>query len=76
MAGKSKVVSTGSLTGARGGSTKMFGKQTAGPKSPGRTGKVQTGSGGKFGKGGGTGHIGRQGVSSRVVPGRVSVSKR
>ena len=72
----SKVVSTGKMAAVRGGKGHMFGKQSVGPKKPGVTGKAQSGSGGKWAKGGGTGHIGRQGKSSHVVAGRVSVSKR
>lgn len=71
MAGKSKVVSKGSFPGggAKGGSGKMFGRQTAGPKSPGQTGKAQSGSGGKFAKGG-SGHMfGKQHASPRA-PGK------
>lgn len=51
---KSKVVSSSSGAGKfpQGGNGKMFGKQSAGPKAPGRTGKVQTGDGGKFPAGG------------------------
>lgn len=71
-----KVVSSGKMKAVRGGSGHMFGRQTAGPKKPGVSGKAQTGTGGKFGKGGGSGHVGRQGVSSKAVSGRVSVAKR
>jgi hypothetical protein len=43
----------------------MFGRQTAGPKTPGITGKAQSGSGGKFAKGG-SGHMfGRQTAGPR-----------
>ena len=73
--GKSKVISSGKMTPVRGGSGHMFGKQSVGPKKAGVTGKVQTGSGGKWHKGGPTGKVGNQGKSSRVVSGRVSVSK-
>lgn len=76
MAGKSKVVSSGKMTPVRGGSGKMFGKQSAGPKQAAHTGKAQSGRGGKWAKGGGTGHIGNQGKSSHAVSGRVSVAKR
>jgi hypothetical protein len=76
MAGKSKVISHGKMTAVRGGPGHMFGKQSAGPKSAGITGKAQSGRGGKWAKGGGTGKIGSQGKSSHVVAGRVSVSKR
>jgi hypothetical protein len=40
---------------AKGGTTKMFGKQAAGPDAPGRTGKVQTPApGARVAKGGAT----------------------
>ena len=40
---------------AKGGTTKMFGKQAAGPDAPGRTGKVQTlAPGARVAKGGAT----------------------
>lgn len=71
----SKVVKSGTMTPVRGGSGHMFGKQSAGPKKPMHTGKAQTGDGGKWAKGGGTGKVGKQGKSSHVVAGRVSVSK-
>jgi hypothetical protein len=73
---KTKVITSGKMKPVNGGSGHMFGKQHAGPKKAGITGKAQTGDGGKFAKGGGTGQIGRQGKSSPVVKGRVSVSKR
>ena len=47
--------------GAKGGSGHMFGKQTVGTKTPGITGKAQSGGGGKFAKGGPTGKVGKQG---------------
>lgn len=67
MAGKSKVVSKGSFPGggAKGGSGKMFGKQSAGPKSPGTTGKTQSGSGGKWAKGGSGHMVGKQHANAR-----------
>lgn len=73
---KGKVIKSGTMTPVRGGSGHMFGKQSAGPKTPGITGKSQSGSGGKWAKGGGTGKVGKQGSSSRVVAGKVSVAKR
>lgn len=39
---------------AQGGSTKMFGKQHAGPKEAGCTAQEKTGDGGKFAAGGST----------------------
>lgn len=74
MAG-SKVIKSGKMTPVRGGPGHMFGKQTVGPKKPGHTGKAQTGNGGKWGKGGPTGLVGKQPSVSKAVPGRVSVSK-
>ena len=72
----SKVVKSGSMTPVRGGSGHMFGKQHAGPKKAGVTGKSDTGNGGKFAKGGGKGKIGgKQPKSGKAVAGRVSVSK-
>jgi hypothetical protein len=67
MSGKSKVISKGSFPGggAKGGSGKMFGKQSVGTKTPGVTGKAQSGGGGKFAKGG-SGHMfGKQSASPR-----------
>lgn len=42
-------------TPVKGGSGKMVGKQSAGPKKPGAM--VNTGGGGKFAKGGGSGKM-------------------
>lgn len=72
---KSKVISSGKMTPVRGGKGHMFGKQTVGTKTPGITGKADSGSG-KWIKGGPSGQVGKQGKSSPVVSGRVSVSKR
>lgn len=38
---------------ARGGKTKMFGRQNAGTQKPGTTAHATSGGGGKFAKGGG-----------------------
>lgn len=73
---KGKVIKSGTMTPVRGGSTKMFGQQHVGTKKPGITGKADTGGGGKWAKGGGTGKVGKQGSSSRAVSGKVSVAKR
>lgn len=54
--GKSKVTKSSTPAFARGGSGKMFGKQSAGPKTPGVSHKAQSGSGGKWAKGG-SGHM-------------------
>ena len=71
----SKVVKSGSMTPVRGGGGHMFGKQHAGPKKAGVTGKADTGKGGKFGKGGPTGKIGgKQPKAGKAVAGKVSVS--
>lgn len=49
---KTKSISSKTASFAKGGSTKMFGKQHAGPQKPGTTGKSNSGDGGKFAKGG------------------------
>jgi hypothetical protein len=67
--GSTKVVSKSSPAFGKGGSGHMFGKQTAGPKSPGITGKAQSGSGGKFAKGGSGKMFGRQTAGPRT-PGK------
>jgi hypothetical protein len=51
---KSKEISSKSVSFAKGGTTKMFGKQHAGPQTPGRTQQTDKSSGGKFAKGGST----------------------
>lgn len=56
---KSKVISSGKMTPVRGGSGHMFGKQTAGTKKPGITGKADSGSG-KWTKGGSSKMFGKQ----------------
>ncbi len=62
---KSKSKSTPAF--AKGGSGKMFGKQSAGPKAPGVSGKETTGDGGKFAKGG-SGHMfGKQSASPKAA---------
>jgi len=72
---KGKVIKSGTMTPVRGGNGHMFGKQSAGPKTPGITGKAQSGSGGKWAKGGGTGKVGNQKGSSKAVSGRVSTNR-
>jgi hypothetical protein len=65
---KGKVIKSGGKPFIDGGSTKMFGKQTAGPRkslSAAGTGKAQTGSGGKFIKGGSTHMFGKQSAGAR-----------
>jgi hypothetical protein len=70
-----KVVKSGKMSAVRGGGGHMFGKQHAGPKTPGITGKAQKGDGGKWAKGGPGGKVGKATRSSPVVKGRVSVGK-
>lgn len=74
MAG-SKVIKSGKMTPVRGGAGHMFGQQHAGPMKSGTTSKSNSGGGGKFAKGGGTGYVGKQGKSTPSVGGKVSVSK-
>lgn len=67
MVKSSKVISSKPLVGggAKGGSGHMFGKQTVGSRSPGVTGKKDSGGGGKFAKGG-SGHMfGKQSATPR-----------
>jgi hypothetical protein len=64
-----KVMKSSSKAFVSGGKGKMFGKQAAGPMSPGVTGKVNKGDGGKWGKGGSGKMFGKQSASPRV-PGR------
>lgn len=64
----SKVVKSGKGDFAKGGSTKMFGKQSAGPDAPFHTGKKDIGDGGKFAKGGSTKMFGKQSAKA-VTPG-------
>jgi hypothetical protein len=60
---KGKVISSKAGSFAKGGSGKMFGKQSAGPKSAGDTNS--TNGGGKFAKGG-SGHMfGKQSASPK-----------
>lgn len=47
-----KVTKTSSPAFAKGGKTKMFGKQHAGPQNSGITSHSTSGDGGKFAKGG------------------------
>lgn len=62
---KSKVISSKSASFAKGGKTKMFGKQHAGPQKPGTTAHSTSGDGGKFAKGG-RGHMfGKQSANPR-----------
>jgi hypothetical protein len=64
MAG-SKVEKSSTPTFVKGGSGSMFGKQHAGPKAPGVTGKVTSGDGGKFASGG-SGHMfGKQNANTK-----------
>jgi hypothetical protein len=58
----SKIKSTKSASYAKGGSTRMFGKQSAGVQVPGQTATKGSG-GGKFAKGGKTRMFGKQAAS-------------
>lgn len=58
---KSKTISTKTASFAKGGSTKMFGKQHVGTQAPGQT-ATKSGSGGKFAKGGNGHMFGKQSV--------------
>ncbi len=73
--GTSKVIKSGKMTPVRGGKTHMFGKQVAGPQKSGTAAHSVSGRGGKWGKGGGTGYVGKQGTANKAVAGRVSVPK-
>ncbi len=69
MSGKSKVISSSKPAFAKGGSGKMFGKQSVGTKTPGVSGKADKGGGAKFIKGGSGKMFGKQTASTRV-PGK------
>lgn len=71
MAGK--VIKSGTMTPVRGGSTKMFGKQHAGPQKPGGSAHNPKGTGGKYAKGGPSGKVGKQGTSRKAIPGQTSL---
>jgi hypothetical protein len=60
---KSKVISNKSPSFAKGGKTKMFGKQHAGPQKSGTSAHSTSGDGGKFAKGGKTHMFGKQSAS-------------
>lgn len=74
MAGKGKVVKSGTMTPVRGGKGHMFGKQHAGPQKPGGSAHNVKGSGGKFAKGGGTGKVGGRTFSQKAKGGTVTVT--
>lgn len=57
---KTKEISSKSATFAKGGKTKMFGPQHAGPDRAGETSGTKASSGGKFAKGGPSGKVGNQ----------------
>lgn len=59
---KTKTISTGSLAGAKGGSTKMFGKKGVAPQKSGTTATASVGKGGKFAAGGSTKMFGKNTV--------------
>ncbi|WP_454627769.1 hypothetical protein [Bradyrhizobium cenepequi] len=58
---KTKTISSSTPSFAKGGSTKMFGKQHAGQQAPGQT-ATKSGAGGKFAKGGSGKMFGKQSV--------------
>jgi hypothetical protein len=65
---KGKVIKSSTPAFAKAGTTKMFGKQHAGPQkslTDGSTGKRTSGSGGKWGKGGSTHMFGKQTAGPR-----------
>lgn len=63
-----KVRSSKAPAFAQGGKGHMFGKQSAGPKSPDHVGKAQSGSGGKWAVGG-SGHMFGKQSASPAKPG-------
>ena len=63
---KGKVKSSSTPGFAKGGSGSMFGKQAAGPKSPGNT-AGKSGTGGDFAKGGSGKMFGKQSASPKVA---------
>ena len=69
MAGKSKVTKSSTPAFAKGGSGKMFGKQSVGTKTPGISGKADSGGGGKWAKGGSGKMFGKQTAGPRA-PGK------
>ena len=70
---KSKVKKSKSNVFAKGGKTKMHGKQYAGPQNSGTSGHNVKGSGGKWAKGGGKAMVGFT-TTKTSRPGKVSVS--
>jgi hypothetical protein len=72
--GKSKVKSESAGIGAKGGSTKMFGKSDAAPQVPGMSNRPSLAPTDKgAAKGGRTGVMGKQRGASASQPGKVSV---
>lgn len=67
MKGKTSEKSPAAGKFAKGGSTKMFGKQAAGPQTPGLSAKKNAGDGGKFAKGGGKKMFGQQSANPSKV---------
>lgn len=73
---KNKTMSTGSLDGAKGGSTKMFGKSGVQPSQPGVSAPAHKPSFDKNApKGGRSGVMGKQGGVRASEAGKVTVSK-
>lgn len=68
---KSKEISSKKTTFVKGGKTKMFGQQHAGPDRAGETSGTKAGSGGKWAKGGPSGKVGNQRPS---VPAKAGVT--
>ena len=66
MAGKSKVISKSAGSFAKGGTKGMFGKQSVGTKTPGITGKADSGGGGAWAKGGSGTMFGKQTAGTRT----------
>ena len=65
--GKSKVEKSSTPSFAKGGSGSMFGRQHAGTKSPGVTGKATSGDGGKFASGGSSHMFGKQSANQKTA---------
>lgn len=61
---KGKEKSSSSPAFAKGGSTKMFGRQHSGTQTPGQT-ATKSGAGGKFAKGGSGKMFGKQSANPR-----------
>lgn len=60
---KGKVISSKTMSPVTGGSNKMVGKSSVGTKTPGVTGKSDSGGGGKWAKGGSGKMFGKSGAA-------------